>query len=95
MSQEHKPGPSGGTDTFSYVVPSGATNGQQVCDRGTVSGTGPPSGIEKSAILCYTVMTAVTPEVSKALLLPAAGLVVGGGGFMLAWRRRARPSPQH
>jgi hypothetical protein len=91
MSQEHKPGPSGGTDTFSYVVPSGGTNGQQICDRGALSGTGPPSGIEKSAVLCYTVMAAVTPEAPMVLLLPIAGLLVGGGGFMLARRRRARP----
>jgi hypothetical protein len=88
MSQEHKPGPSGGTDTFSYVVPSAGTNGAQVCDRGAVSGSG--TSTEKSAILCYTVMATVTPEVSKALLLPVAGLLVGGGGFMFARRRRAR-----
>jgi hypothetical protein len=89
MSQEHKPGPAGGSDTFSYVVPSGGTNGEQICDRGAVSGKGPSSGIEKSAILCYTVMGVATPEVPKALLLPVAGLLVGGGGLLLARRRRA------
>ncbi len=89
MSQEHKPGPSGGTDTFSYVVPSGGTNGEQICDRGAVSGANVST--EKSVILCYTVMTAVTPEVPKALLLPFVGLLVGGGGFMLSRRRRAKP----
>jgi hypothetical protein len=87
LSQEHKPGPSGGTDTFSYVVPSGGTSGQQICDRGAVSG--PNHTPEKSAILCYTVMGAATPEVPKALLLPVAGIVVAGGGFILARRRRA------
>jgi hypothetical protein len=95
MSQEHKPGPAGGTDAFSYTVPSGGTNGQQICDRGALSGTGPVSGIEKSAILCYTVMSAATPEVPKALLLPVAGLAVGGGGLLLARRRRAGTRPQN
>jgi hypothetical protein len=88
MSVEHKPGPATGTDTFSYMVPSGGTNGQPICDRGALSGTGPPSGIEKSAILCYTVMGVETPEVSQAVLLPAAGLFVGGGVLLLARRRR-------
>jgi LPXTG-motif cell wall-anchored protein len=91
MSQEHKPGPAGGTDTFSYVVPSGGTNGQQICDRGSIAGTGPTGpDAEKSAILCYTVMGVSTPEVSQALLLPVAGLLVGGGGLLLARRRRNR-----
>jgi hypothetical protein len=95
MSQEHKPGPAGGTDTFSYTVPSGGTNGEQICDRGALSGTGPISGIEKSDILCYTVMAAATPEVPKALLFPAAGLAVGGGGLLLARRRRAGKPAQN
>jgi hypothetical protein len=90
MSQEHKPGPAGGTDTFSYVVPSDGTSGEQICDRGSIAGTGPTGpDAEKSAILCYTVMAAATPEVPKALLLPVAGLAVGGGGLLLARRRRA------
>lgn len=94
MSQEHKPAPAGGTDTFSYVVPSDGTNGEQICDRGALSGTGPVSGIEKSAILCYTVMAAVTPEVPTALLLPLAGLLVGGGGVLFSRRRRAGAQSQ-
>ena len=89
MSQEHKPGSAGGTDMFNYVVPSNGTNGEQICDRGTLSGTGPVGGIEKSAILCYTVMAATTPEVPNALLLPVAGFFVGGGGLLLARRRRS------
>jgi hypothetical protein len=56
-----------------------------------VSGTG--ASTEKSAILCYTVMEAATPEVSKADLLPAAGLLVGAGAILLT-RRRAKTRPQ-
>jgi hypothetical protein len=37
LSQEHTPGPNGGTDTFSYVRPD-STDGQQVCDRGALRG---------------------------------------------------------
>jgi LPXTG-motif cell wall-anchored protein len=90
MSQEHKPGPTGGTDTFSYMVPSNGTNGLQVCDRGEVSGTGTAGMVEKSAILCYTVMGVATPEVSQAILLPVAGLLVVGSGLLLVRRRRNR-----
>jgi hypothetical protein len=36
LSQEHKPGPADGTDTFTYQVPQGGTDGQQICDRGGV-----------------------------------------------------------
>jgi hypothetical protein len=80
LSREHKPAPSGGTDTFSFTVPSGGTGGQQICVRSAVSG-------EKSAVLCYTVMAAVTPEVPKALLLPVAGLLLIGGALLFARRR--------
>ncbi len=38
LSQVHFPAPSGGTDTFSYVVPRGGTGGQPICDRGVVAG---------------------------------------------------------
>jgi hypothetical protein len=87
LSQEHKPPPSGGSDTYSYVVPTGGTNGQRICDRAQVTATG--HSPEKSAVLCYTILGAVTPEVSKALLLPLAGLLITGGGFLLARRRRS------
>jgi hypothetical protein len=89
LSVEHKPAPSGGTDTFSFTVPSGGTGGQQICVRSGVSG-------EKSAVLCYTVMAAVTPEVPKALLLPVAGLILVGGVLLFARRRNSgnRPSAQ-
>jgi hypothetical protein len=88
LSQEHKPGPSGGTDTYTYQVPSGGTGGQQICDRGAVSG--PNVSTEKSATLCYAVMGAATPEVSKVLLLPATGALVAGAGILLVRRRRPR-----
>jgi hypothetical protein len=89
LSQEHKPPPAGGSDTYTYVVPTSTTAGQQICDRGQV--TGPNHSPEKSAILCYTVLGAVTPEVSKALLLPVVGLFIAGGGLLLARRRRGAP----
>ena len=88
LSQEHKPPPPGGSDTFSYVVPTASTAGQQVCDRGQVTETGLTP--EKSAVLCYTVLGAVTPEVPKALILPVAGLFIAGGGLLLTRRRRAK-----
>jgi hypothetical protein len=39
LSQEHKPAPFGGTDTFSYTVPLNI-GGQEICDRGVVWGYG-------------------------------------------------------
>ena len=86
LSQEHKPPPAGGSDSYTYVVPTGSTAGQQICDRGQVTGSN--HSPEKSAVLCYTVLAAVTPEVSKALLLPVLGLCIAGGGLLLARRRR-------
>jgi len=88
LSQEHTPGPSGGTDHFSYVVPLGGTGGDQICDRATV--TGPWENTEKSAILCYTLLGAATPEVATPVLLPLAAVAVGGGGLVIAHRRRRR-----
>jgi LPXTG-motif cell wall-anchored protein len=85
LSSEHKPAPSGGTDRFSFIVPSGGTGGQQICVRSAISG-------EKSAVLCYTVMAAVAPEVPTALLLPVAGLLLVGGAFLFARRRNTRTS---
>jgi hypothetical protein len=38
LSQVHIPGPSGGTDTFSYVVPAGGTGGHPICDRAVAAG---------------------------------------------------------
>ncbi len=50
LSQVHFPAPSGGADTFSYVVPRGGTGGQPICDRGVVAGNFDPqqgSGLGK------------------------------------------------
>jgi hypothetical protein len=87
LSQEHTPGPSGGTDHFSYVVPVDGTGGDQICDRATVSG--PWGNTEKSAILCYTLMAVATPEVPTPLMLPIAATLVGSG-LLIARRRRNR-----
>lgn len=86
LSQEHRPGPSNGYDTFMVKVPDG-TGGAPICMRGAVSG--PATSTEKSAILCYSLMAAVTPEIGNVLLLPAAGLLVAGGAVLLSRRRRA------
>jgi hypothetical protein len=98
LDQEHKPGPApgppgpnSGSDTFTYVVPSGGTGGLQICDRGAVSGANVAT--EKSAILCYNVLGTAAPEVSRAILLPAAGALVAGGGLLFA-RRRQRTRQQ-
>jgi LPXTG-motif cell wall-anchored protein len=91
LSGEHKPGPSGGADTFSFTVPSGGTEGQQICDRSAVSGPGDAG--EKSTVLCYTVMAADAPEVPNVLLFPVAGLVLAGGALLIARRRQNGTSP--
>ena len=88
LSQEHTPGPSGGTDHFSYVVPLDGTGGDQICDRAVISG--PWLNREKSATLCYSVMGVATPEVPMPLMLPLSAMAVGGGGLLIARRRRNR-----
>jgi len=88
LSQEHKPGPSGGSDTYSFEAPPGGTGGQQICTRGSVSG--PNDVTEKSAILCYALLADPAPEVPQVLLLPLTALLVGGGVLLVARRRRAR-----
>ena len=86
LSQEHEPGPSGGTDHFSYVVPLDGTGADQICDRATISG--PWLNTEKSAILCYTAMGVQTPEVPNTLMLPVAAVLIFAGGLWIARRRR-------
>ena len=86
LSQEHKPGPSGGTDHFSYVVPMDGTGADQICDRATI--LGPWLNTEKSAILCYTAMGVQTPEVPNTLMLPVAAVLIFAGGLWIARRRR-------
>jgi hypothetical protein len=93
LSAEHKPGPAGSTDTFRFVAPSGGTGGQPICVRTAVSG--PNVNTEKSAVLCYTLLAVATPEVSMALLLPLAVLVVCGGAVLLARRRQQAGSHLH
>jgi hypothetical protein len=46
--------------------------------------------MEKSAVLCYTLLAAAAPEAPTALLFPLAGLLVGGGSLLVVRRRRAR-----
>jgi hypothetical protein len=86
LSQEHKPGPPGGSDTYSVEVPAGGTGGAPICVRGSVSGTGNDG--EKSAILCYALLANPAPEVPQVLLLPLTALLVGGGALLVARRRR-------
>jgi hypothetical protein len=88
LSQEHKPGPGGGIDTFTDVVPVSGTGGQPLCIRGSVSGSG--TNTEKSSVLCYSILGAATPEVPSALLLPLAGLLVGGCALLIMRRRASR-----
>jgi hypothetical protein len=87
LSEEHKPGPSGGTDSYTFKMPYG-TGGQPVCVRTAVSG--PITSTEKSAVLCYTDLPVATPEVPQALLLPVVGLLVAGGAVLVSRRRRTR-----
>lgn len=114
LSQDHRPGPAGGTDTFKYAIPVGGTNGQEVCDRGVAVSSDPWWGqhgqgwgqdgddddpyrgwrVETSPVLCYTLLAAAAPEAPQALVIPVAGLVVGGSGYWLA-RRRRRPRGLH
>ena len=46
---------------------------------------------EKSAVLCYSVLAAATPESPSALYLPAAGLLVLGVVLLAVRRRRRTP----
>jgi hypothetical protein len=88
LSQEHKPGPGAGIDTFTFTVPNG-TAGQPICTRSAVSG--PLSSTEKGGVLCYELLAVATPEAPVALLFPVVGLLLGSAGFLyVRQRRRAR-----
>jgi hypothetical protein len=111
LSQEHGRAPLGGTDKFTYRVPS-ATNGQPICDRGVVFGYGATgsgwsarwtalksghrnNGPERSEILYYSILGAATPEAPNLLFFPVAAAFVGGAGYLVARRRRRRTTPLH
>lgn len=47
-----------------------------------------PDDVERSPVLCYTILAAVTPEASTVILFPVMALVLGGGGYLLVYRRR-------
>lgn len=85
LSQEHKPGPGGGTDTYTLNMPDDI-GGDAICLRAAVSG--PLTSTEKSAVLCYAFLPDAAPEVPNAILLPMAGLLIGGGALLFSRRRR-------
>jgi hypothetical protein len=74
--------------------------GQQPHDDGGGTGWGTDEGshggdgsyAEKSAVFCYYIDPAVTPEVPLAILFPVAGLTVAAGALLVR-RRRHRPRP--
>jgi len=92
LSQEHKPGPTAGTDFFSFDIPTQGTGGQPICVRTAVSGSGADS--EKSNLVCYSELDPVAPEVPYVLLLPLAFAVVVAGAFLLRRQRRAQHAPR-
>ncbi len=71
----------GGGGGWSSASTGSADNG------GGRDGDGGRDGRERSAVLCYSILAAATPEVSSVLFLPVAGLVVFGGA-LFAFRRR-------
>jgi hypothetical protein len=56
--------------------------------RGNGHGTHGNHGPQKSAVLCYSVLGAATPEAPSVIFLPLAALFVGGAGYVVARRRR-------
>ena len=89
LSQERRLDPAAGTDHFSFVVPRDGTGGNQMCEWAAVSGLFAKT--EKTAVLCYVVMGAETPEVPQPLMLPITALgLMGGSGLWVARRRRQR-----
>ncbi len=47
-----------------------------------------PNDIERSQVLCYTMLAAVAPEAPTVILFPVVALVLGGGGYLVVIRRR-------
>jgi hypothetical protein len=95
-----KPGPTPTPGTTSwvstYTVPSGLSNGSQICDRGRVSGTptGTNATTQKSSTPCFNFSNAPDPIVPEVPWVPT--LVVSSmalaGGFTVYSRRRGQIS---
>jgi hypothetical protein len=67
----------------------GATGNEWSSDgKGEWNGNHGNHGPQKSAVLCYSVLGAATPEASSVILFPLAGLFLAGGGYAVARRRR-------
>ncbi len=67
----------------------GTTGGDWSSDgRGEWNGSQGDHGPQKSAVLCYSVLGAATPEAPSVMLFPAAALFIVGGGYVVTRRRR-------
>jgi hypothetical protein len=67
----------------------GSTGGDWSSDgRGEWNSNQSNHGPQKSAILCYSVLGAATPEAPSVLLFPMAALFIVGGGYVVTRRRR-------
>jgi hypothetical protein len=74
----------------------GATGGNWRWYRsGFGGGNQTNAGPEKSAILCYSVLGAATPEAPSVILFPVAALLVVGAGYVVSRRRRASTARHH
>jgi hypothetical protein len=67
----------------------GSTGGEWSSDGlGEWNGNQSNHGPQKSAVLCYSVLGAATPEAPSVILFPAAALFIVGGGYVVTRRRR-------